>query len=666
MRRFHSDPPPLLDENDSFEALGDECLDRVRSIATRSDRSLEGDLQALLRFGAAQLGTERGFLTNINPGLGTHEIAVRSHPSPTLFPERTRKLSTTYCRSVLASGEPVRVHDAEAQDRAHDPAYQAFGLRCYIGAKVVVNDQLYGTVCFVGQSPREAPFGEADVDLVSLIAQWVGWGLKSRGGEQFGLPSRATLRADRDLLRRVQRVAQVGGWEMDLETGTLTWTTEVYRIHDLPLDYDPSVEKALQFYAPEARPQLRAALDRCLDDGRSFDLELPLDTAEGHRRWVRTRGDVVPDANGMPLTIIGTLQDVTEQRELRSQLRAQRDLLNSINENVSEGIFRTTPEDGIVYANQALADLFGYDTVEELDAADPETLYAIPARRDEFWTEAETLEQSTRDVLFRRKDGSTFPGRVSGTITHGDDGQIQHIDGVVTDLTDEHRRWEHLLDVQEQERRRVDQEMHDEMAGLLSSLQMMVELAEMEAESAGVTIEPLDTIKELTSELGTVSQTISRRLHPDTLTEEGLVAALQSMHNRMQELHDLTIRLHCEEGLEEGALSSLMKKAAFQVAQESLLKIIWHAEPEAARVDVHRSDDALHIRVADDGTGSDLSAQSGTLTSLLDAVRDRVQRLGGTLSVDASADDGARITTRLPFDLSSFPGRAWRPSSASG
>jgi len=664
MRRFHSDPPPLLDETASFKTLDDGCRDRIRSIATRSNRSLEGDLRALLRFGAAQLGTERGFLTNINAGLGTHEIAVRSHPSPTLFPERTRKLSTTYCRSVLASGGPVSVHDAEAQDRAHDPAYQAFGLRCYIGAKVVVNDQLYGTVCFVGQSPREEPFDEADVDLVSLIAQWVGWTLKSRG-EKFSLSSRATLRADRDLLRRVQRVAQIGGWEIDLETGTLTWTTEVYRIHELPLDYEPTVEEGLQFYAPEARPQLRAALDRCLDDGRAYDLELPFDTAEDHRRWVRTRGEAVTDANGRPVTIVGTLQDVTKQRELRSQLRAQRDLLSSINENVSEGIFRTTPEDGIVYANQALADLFGYDTVAELDAADPEMLYATPERRDEFWTEAETLEQSTRDVLFRRKDGSTFPGRVSGTIAHGDDGQIQHIDGVVTDLTDEHRRWENLLDVQEQERRRVDQEMHDEMAGLLSSLQMMVELAEMEAESAGVTIEPLDTIKELASELGTVSQTISRRLHPDTLTEKGLVAALQSMCNRMQELHDLTVRLRCADGLEEGPLSSLMKKAAFQVAQESLLKIVWHAEPEAAQVDVHRSDDALHIRVADDGTGSDLSAQSGTLTSLLDAVRDRVQRLGGTLSVDASADDGARITTRLPFDLSSFPGRAWRSSSAS-
>jgi PAS domain S-box-containing protein len=660
MRQPNDDPISGLDGAASTaDAIPDECLTRVRTITSRSGPSLKETIRALLRMGADRLGTEQGLLADINPGPGTHETAVRSDPASSMFSEPTRDLANTYCRSVIATGEPVRVYDADAQGWTDHPAYQTFGVRCYLGAKVVVNSRLYGTTCFVDRSPREDPFSTGDVALVSLIAQWIAGALKSREGEPYDLASQATLRTDRELLRRVQRVAQVGGWKIDLESGDMTWTAEVYRLHEVPTDVEPDVETGIQFYAPDARPRIREALDRCVEAGTPYDLELPIETAKGNRRWVRTRGEPITDANGTPVAVIGTVQDVTERHTMRRQLREQRDLLTSINENVTEGIFRATPESGILYANQAFADMFGYEDAEEIYALDPTQLYAVPGRRDALWSQAQSLENDTRDVLLQRKDGSTFPARASGSVSRDEDGNIEYIDGVVTDVTEEHRMWEKLLDAQEKERRRVDQEMHDEMAGLLSSLQLMVELADMEAESAGVSLDPLDDIRELTDNLSTVCRTISRRLHPRVLREEGLVPALESLRNRIREQHDLAVHLHPEEELDEAVLSSLMKKTAFHVVQESLLNIVWHAEPDAVQIAVHRNDRALLVRVTGEGTESDRPDQSEGFSSSLDDVRDCVRRLGGTLTVGTSADDETRIAARLPFDISSVPDRAW-------
>ena len=169
-------------------------------------------------------------------------------------------------------------------------------------------------------------------------------------------------------------------------------------------------------------------------------------------------------------------------------------------------------------------------------------------------------------------------------------------------------------------------------------------------------------MKQLADEIGTVSRTISRRLHPTVLKEQGLAAALESMRNKMREQHDFTVRLDLGDALKGARLSSLMKKTVFQVVQETLLKLMWYADVDTAGLVVRREDDVLRLRMSDEGDGDDPNDQSGPFISSLDGVRDHVERLGGTLSL-TNEDDRAQIDARLPFDLSSLPHRA-RQSSA--
>ncbi len=111
--------------------------------------------------------------------------------------------------------------------------------------------------------------------------------------------------------------------------------------------------------------------------------------------------------------------------------------LRSIYEHISEGIYRSTPEDGLIYVNNAFASMFGYESPEELISFDGAKLYACEERRKEL-TETENREGSIKneEVEFLRKDGSTFWGLMSGQVVRDDEGAIKYYDGSVLDITE--------------------------------------------------------------------------------------------------------------------------------------------------------------------------------------------------------------------------------------
>jgi len=143
------------------------------------------------------------------------------------------------------------------------------------------------------------------------------------------------LRKRKALLEQAQRLA--GAWEVDLRTGIQSWSEEVYRIHKIEPGREVSVEEGIEFYAPEARPQIRQAYQRCAEEGEPFDLELPLITAEGNRRWVRAVGGASKTKDGEVLEVAGAIQDITERKESRRQLKRQNDLFQKAQEIASVG-----------------------------------------------------------------------------------------------------------------------------------------------------------------------------------------------------------------------------------------------------------------------------------------------------------------------------------------
>ncbi|HYN76965.1 MAG TPA: PAS domain-containing protein, partial [Lamprocystis sp. (in: g-proteobacteria)] len=129
-------------------------------------------------------------------------------------------------------------------------------------------------------------------------------------------------------------IARMGGWEIDLASNTLSWSEQIYRIHEVEPDYQPSVATGIAFYAPESQPRIREAVQRAITDGAPYDLELTLITAKGHRRQVNTVGQAQRGADGRVARVAGTLQDITERKRQEADLARQAAELARINEDL--------------------------------------------------------------------------------------------------------------------------------------------------------------------------------------------------------------------------------------------------------------------------------------------------------------------------------------------
>ena len=106
-----------------------------------------------------------------------------------------------------------------------------------------------------------------------------------------------------------------------MDTQTLIWTEEVYAIHEVDPATKPAVAEAIQFYAPESRPAITAAVQAAINAGTSFDLELLLLSARGRHIWVRTLG-IAERLDGKTIRVYGAFQDITKRKQLEVELES--------------------------------------------------------------------------------------------------------------------------------------------------------------------------------------------------------------------------------------------------------------------------------------------------------------------------------------------------------
>jgi two-component system, cell cycle sensor histidine kinase and response regulator CckA len=134
------------------------------------------------------------------------------------------------------------------------------------------------------------------------------------------------LRESRARLANAQRIARLGDWEIDLTTRELTWSDEVYRIFGLNLgETVPTSEVFLECVPPEEREKIRQAMDNTLQTGAVYSLEHRIRLRDGTERVVQEEAEIERDEAGRPVRLRGTVQDVTERRQVENQcLRAQR------------------------------------------------------------------------------------------------------------------------------------------------------------------------------------------------------------------------------------------------------------------------------------------------------------------------------------------------------
>lgn len=129
-------------------------------------------IERVVEIGSEYLGIEHGHITDIDEDENRWEVIGSTDPPDGPYPDGlTAKLSDTYCRRTIQQPSPVALHDAGNQGWSDDHAYQLHQLDTYLGIRIEVFGEPYGTICFVESEAREHPFSEAEHIFIELAGQ---------------------------------------------------------------------------------------------------------------------------------------------------------------------------------------------------------------------------------------------------------------------------------------------------------------------------------------------------------------------------------------------------------------------------------------------------------------------------------------------------------------
>ena len=200
-----------------------------------------------------------------------------------------------------------------------------------------------------------------------------------------------------------------------------------------------------------------------------------------------------------------------------------------------------------------------------------------------------------------------------------------------------------LLSAQEEERRNLSRELHDEVGQSMSA--MLIELGKLEKESdSGTRSERLASVRRMAEANVGMVRNMALLLRPSMLDDLGLVAALRWQAREVTRRSGLKVKMIADEITED--LPDAYRTCVYRVVQEALNNCARHSQATRVRVVVHREPDGLSVTVQDDGIGFEPGQEKGM--GLL-GMEERVVRLGGQFSVESKPGSGTVLRIYFPL-----------------
>ncbi len=336
--------------------------------------------------------------------------------------------------AALSEDRVIAARDAFADPRTRElgPDYlRPWGIGALLEAPIRIGGRVVGVLCHAHAGgardwlPAEQSFACSLADQAALALDY--W--ERRQAEQR--------------LGEAQRIAHIGSWQLDFDSGRLWWSQEIYRIFEIEPDaFGASYEAFLERVHPQDREALDRAYQQSVKNREPYRFDHRIRLPDGRIKHVREQGATVYDENGRPLRSVGTMQDITEQHAAEAAIRHSQAEMRAIFESISDALIFADPERRIVRINRGATAMFGYD-IEELRGHTTARLYA---REEDY------LDQGRRrfnrdnsdpgapyEMRYRRRDGSEFIGETLGTPVRDAAGRLLGYLGVIRDVTERHR-----------------------------------------------------------------------------------------------------------------------------------------------------------------------------------------------------------------------------------
>ena len=253
---------------------------------------------------------------------------------------------------------------------------------------------------------------------------------------------------------------------------------------------------------PEDREKVRSVIESAVAKGQRFHVEYRIVHADGDIRWVSERGSPIYDAEGKVEALEGFIQNVTLLKLSELTALEAKERYRSIFENAIEGIYQTSPDGHYLNFNPALAQIYGYDSADDLAQGISDIqkqLYVDPDKRGEFVTLMRTHGQVKNfEAQVRRKNGEVIWISENAREVHDEQGILMFYEGTVEDIT-ERKNYEQQIEYQA---------THDALTGLpnrtllADRLQQYIGIADRYDNKVAVAFIDLDQFKIINDSMG--------------------------------------------------------------------------------------------------------------------------------------------------------------------
>ncbi len=303
-------------------------------------------------------------------------------------------------------------------------------------------------------------------------------------------------------LRATQRMARLGSWKLDLPTGHVAWSDELFEMFGLePTSTAPDFAEQGHLFGAESWEQLRSAVDGTARTGVPYDLELEIVRADSGRGWLHVRGEAVRDEHGPIVGLLGYVLDITERTEVERALASSEALFRTAILASPIGLAMTEPDGSFRVVNESLCRLLGREEAwllghAEQDVTHPEDVERVLRERAADIAREDDAEMTV--VRFVHSEGQVLWVKRGAELISGAAGRPDYLLVQYADSTAEHDALEML----------AYQAFHDPLTGLrnrawiLDMLEVDLLAAPRIGSRVGVLFIDLDNFKIVNDSLG--------------------------------------------------------------------------------------------------------------------------------------------------------------------